>query len=194
MTCVTPSAFSLAQRVAERGVVGLPRAAPGDAAQAEPVGLRREDLRTQSVRSAARRLLVEHRDHADEVVLARGRGAGRRNCPCRRSRKWRREAGQWTGSAPSAFSAPKNTNPRWPGFLTRGVNPLRASSQASRLSGGARGPWRQRHRLQWRDRVGFAPTSRGRRGRASNCQSDRPAISQTAGRSIAGLPRCRCFS
>ena len=40
---------------------------PMTRAQAEPLGLRGEHLGPQAVRSAARRLLVEHRHHRDDV-------------------------------------------------------------------------------------------------------------------------------
>src|SRR5258707_968200 len=65
--------------------------------------------------------------------------------------------------------AEKRGRPRWPGFLTGGVNPLRARSQADaqwRTKDQERRPrdQAQRSRLQWRDRVGIAPTSRNRRG------------------------------
>ena len=57
------------QRAAEGGVVGLPTAAAGDAPQAEPLRLCGQQFGPQAVRSAARRALVEHRDHAGHVVL-----------------------------------------------------------------------------------------------------------------------------
>ena len=53
----------------ERRVVGLPAAASGDPAQSKTIRLRVEDFGPQPVRSAARGVLVDHRDHADEVVL-----------------------------------------------------------------------------------------------------------------------------
>jgi hypothetical protein len=58
------------------------------------------------------------------------------------------------------------TPPRWPGFLTRGS--MRAQSLPGQrgpvTATRPRGPGERAPRLQWRDRVGFAPTSRGRRG------------------------------
>src|SRR5215471_9725280 len=81
-----------------------------------------------------------------------------------------------------ASHAPKKGRPRWPGFLTRrrqlSVRLPRlvvdgATANRCQPSDGTRVPERltgtpssvrKRNCLQWRDRVGFAPTSRGRRG------------------------------
>ena len=69
-----------------------------------------------------------------------------------------------------AFSAPKTLGrPRRSGFLTRGVKSAAHAFPSRSLSGGSRAQERagdraKRSRLQWRDRVGIAPTSRNRRG------------------------------
>ena len=71
-----------------------------------------------------------------------------------------------------ASHAPKKDAPGWPGFLTRGS--LRRSARLPRLTENPvtdRGPESRvqgqepsvASRLQWRDRVGFSPTSHGRR-------------------------------
>src|SRR5205809_4818819 len=69
-----------------------------------------------------------------------------------------------------ASHAPNKGRPRWPGFLTRGslrrvglpsslgLHVLLQASVTSDIQS------RVANRLQWRDRVGIAPTSHGRRG------------------------------
>ena len=120
----------LAQSLAERGVVGRPGAAAGDAAKPEPIGLRVDQLGPQAVRSAALRALVEHGDHADHVVLrvravkcgatilAAAPGNGGARLASGQGVLLRRSPRRKTRTSPG------------PGFLTRGVNPLRAPSQA----------------------------------------------------------------
>ncbi len=57
----------LAERRTECFVVGFPRRAADHLAETEAVGLSGEDFRPQSVRSAAHGVLVEHRDHRDDL-------------------------------------------------------------------------------------------------------------------------------
>ena len=87
------------ERGRERRVVGRPGAAAGDLPQSQPLRLRRHDVRAQPVRSAARALFVEHRDHRHDVEERRARGEAPRSCPCRRSTRSRRAACSITSDA-----------------------------------------------------------------------------------------------
>src|SRR6186997_2246430 len=100
----------------------------------------------------------------------------------------------------SASHAPKKDGPRPAGFLTRGLTRRFRSSRAKGSPVTSIGgfedvpsgsglttrrhvhlrtrPWNSASRLQWRDRVGFPPTSRGRRGER---QVKLPTISQPPG-------------
>src|SRR5206468_2306581 len=106
----------------------------------------------------------------------------RRSYACRRSRRSRaRGLADDIGGSFGVFRAELADGPRWTGFLTCGSWPAPAVfpgafAPARGASGPSDGPWTRDEvlrprdcasvtpRLQWRDRVGFAPASRGRRG------------------------------